>query len=40
MNHINIKVSDQKQKELLNKAEDFVDTVSNLFLQFHQKSQI
>ena len=27
INNINIKVSDKKQKELLNKAEDFVDTV-------------
>ena len=27
MNNIQIKVSDRKQQELINKAEDFVDTV-------------
>ncbi len=30
INNINIKVSDRKQKELLNKAEDLVDTVSSI----------
>ena len=28
INNINIKVSDRKQKEILNKAEDLVDNVS------------
>jgi hypothetical protein len=31
INNINIKLNDNKQKELLNKAEDFVDTVNERF---------